>query len=391
MGLTYGKSTYSQLIDEVRHDLNLESELAGLTDEAIQRWVLEAEREICQLVEVEEEYDLGINTDVTEYFFQDRPAITAAADNGSGLIRVTAAAHGLVDGDIVFITGVLGTTEANGRFYVDVNSSSTFDLYEVFDIEGATNATPIVVTTTEAHGLSDADAVTISGVLGNTAANATSYVDVTGVKTFALYSDVGLTTEVAGNGAYTSGGIARHDSAFATAWTSGGRFWRDDEVPTWVKLVKRARRPWGNYFPKLEIYDNDSILDSERWQNVNVYSQSADWAPAVVSHNRRDGRRFLKFYPTPSEDKTVRLFCSMQIQPLLYLSDPLTTTIHLEQKYDPAIKAWVRAKMLSWAKFSDKLLAVKEQKVQIANAEFQSKMIVLRQTPKPSRMRVTYS
>jgi hypothetical protein len=74
-------------------------------------------------------------------------------------------------------------------------------------VTGATNATPIVVTT-GTHGLSDGDVVTISSVVGNTAANGTFYVKVTGFSTttFALYSDNTLTTGVAGNGAYTSGG-----------------------------------------------------------------------------------------------------------------------------------------------------------------------------------------
>jgi hypothetical protein len=54
--------------------------------------------------------------------------ITGAADNGSGLIRITAAAHGLSSGDQVLIASVTGTTEANGLHVVTVISSSTFDL-----------------------------------------------------------------------------------------------------------------------------------------------------------------------------------------------------------------------------------------------------------------------
>lgn len=86
----------------------------------------------------------------------------------------------------------------------------------VLFVTDATNATPIVITTSTAHGLADADQIAILGVGGNTAANAISYADVlTGggnidadgnsIK-FRLFSDSGLTTGVAGNGAYTSGG-----------------------------------------------------------------------------------------------------------------------------------------------------------------------------------------
>ena len=70
-------------------------------------------------------------------------------------------------------------------------------------ITGATNATPIVVTST-AHGFENGDKVTISGVLGNTAANGTFLVAGRTANTFQLTTLAGA--NVAGNGAYTSGG-----------------------------------------------------------------------------------------------------------------------------------------------------------------------------------------
>lgn len=65
-------------------------------------------------------------------------------------------------------------------------------------ITGATNASPIVITC-NSHGLQTGNVVTISGVLGNTAANGTYVVTRTGANTFSLNSSTG-------NGAYTSGG-----------------------------------------------------------------------------------------------------------------------------------------------------------------------------------------
>jgi hypothetical protein len=75
-------------------------------------------------------------------------------------------------------------------------------------INDATNATPIVITTTTDHGLSDGDQVRCVNVGGNTNANTLAYAKVTGYSTttFALYSDEDLTTAIAGNAAYTSGG-----------------------------------------------------------------------------------------------------------------------------------------------------------------------------------------
>jgi hypothetical protein len=70
-------------------------------------------------------------------------------------------------------------------------------------ITGATNATPIVITSA-AHGFSNGDKVTIAGVLGNTNANGTFLVASKSTNTFELNNLAGA--NIAGNGTYTSGG-----------------------------------------------------------------------------------------------------------------------------------------------------------------------------------------
>lgn len=65
-------------------------------------------------------------------------------------------------------------------------------------ITGATNATPIQITST-GHGLSSNQGVVITGVLGNTAANGTWIVTVVDANHYTLNTSVG-------NGVYTSGG-----------------------------------------------------------------------------------------------------------------------------------------------------------------------------------------
>ncbi len=55
-------------------------------------------------------------------------AVTATANNGSGLIRVTSIAHGLVTGDAALIASVGGTTEANGYWQVTKISNDVVDL-----------------------------------------------------------------------------------------------------------------------------------------------------------------------------------------------------------------------------------------------------------------------
>lgn len=66
-------------------------------------------------------------------------------------------------------------------------------------VTGATNASPIEITTSKDHGLATADSVSIEGVGGNTNANGQFTITVTGADTFTLDGTTG-------NGAYTSGG-----------------------------------------------------------------------------------------------------------------------------------------------------------------------------------------
>jgi len=75
-----------------------------------------------------------------------------------------------------------------------------------FTVSAASNASPIEITTSEVHGLSNGDYVTISDVGGNTNANGSFFVKFVSTTKFTLYSDKSLTTPVAGNDDYTSGG-----------------------------------------------------------------------------------------------------------------------------------------------------------------------------------------
>jgi hypothetical protein len=75
-------------------------------------------------------------------------------------------------------------------------------------ITAASNATPIVVTSTS-HGFSNGDIVVIRGVGGNTAANGTWKIANVAANTFELTTATRSTAlNSTGNGAYTSGGCA---------------------------------------------------------------------------------------------------------------------------------------------------------------------------------------
>lgn len=107
-----------------------------------------------------------------------------------------------------------GTIEPEASTGLPVNADAlpTFRIYdgEIFimnataaflhtgTVTGATNASPIVITSAN-HNLYDGMRVTISGVLGNTAANGTFVVTRIDANTFSLNGSTG-------NGSYTSGG-----------------------------------------------------------------------------------------------------------------------------------------------------------------------------------------
>ncbi|MFO0824393.1 MAG: beta-1,3-glucanase family protein [Gemmataceae bacterium] len=76
--------------------------------------------------------------------------------------------------------------------------------YPSGNVTDASNANPIVITSAN-HGLTTGDNVTVSGVMGNTAANGAFTVTVIDANTFSLNGSTG-------NGNYTSGGF----------WTTGG-------------------------------------------------------------------------------------------------------------------------------------------------------------------------
>lgn len=76
------------------------------------------------------------------------------------------------------------------------------DVGSPLTITAATNASPIAITTSAAHGLATGMFVRISGVVGNLAANGVFVITNTGASTFTLNGSTG-------SGAYTSGGTAQ--------------------------------------------------------------------------------------------------------------------------------------------------------------------------------------
>lgn len=81
---------------------------------------------------------------------------------------------------------------------VVTNGTGSAEQMESGNVTGATNASPIVITSAN-HGVSTGQPVTVSGVGGNSAANGSFLATAVDANTFSLQGSTG-------NGAYTSGG-----------------------------------------------------------------------------------------------------------------------------------------------------------------------------------------
>lgn len=99
----------------------------------------------------------------------------------------------------------------------DLWYSQTYEVFEgaveVATIAGATNASPIVITTNSANPLQSGDTVCVSGVFGNTGANGTFIVTVIDSTHFSLNSSTGT-------GGYSGGGSIAQIQKFITDKTS---------------------------------------------------------------------------------------------------------------------------------------------------------------------------
>jgi hypothetical protein len=146
-------------------------------------------------------------------------------------------------------------------------------------ITGATNATPIVVTTTSAHGLIDGDPIQITGVGGNTNANVQGFAKRTSYtgSTFGLYSDQALTQAVAGNSGYTSGGAV--SQALRIDGISG-----DFTLRLRVESLTAAKR--------VQIGIQDSV---DGFVNDIVTRGTIDLQGAILTSAMRDGLSLRKY------------------------------------------------------------------------------------------------
>jgi hypothetical protein len=138
------------------------------------------------------------------YWLIDSTGVPGASANGSW------AATGINSQTAIQPSGTWTPFPIGAKSTLAVSSGLVFASYAYgLTVTAATNAAPIVITTSVAHGLQNGQLVTITGVGGNTNANGTFSVAVLSPTTVALYSASIPNVQIAGNGAYTSGGVVQ--------------------------------------------------------------------------------------------------------------------------------------------------------------------------------------
>lgn len=345
--MQYAKSTYRQLIDAILSDVRWHPDVSKLSPEAFIYWILQAEEYICQRIDVKEEYVLRYLADISDYYYQDRPPVTAATNATPSVI--TATAHGLVLNDIFWITGIRGMTTAEGRMRAKAVATNTITLEHYRRVKDATNATPIVILLEETHPFVTGNSVVIAGVTGNTAANGTWTITKVNDWKFSLDTSVG-------NADYGGGGTAVKDVAADAAYISGGRFWKENEIPTYFRDFDYGTLLFGNTLKEV-----DEVTLEELEQRRARYEYSFPYLysyPIKMAPGRRNGIKYQTFEPTPLEDNNLTMYGKLNVNPDDYSGDPEGTNIHLSNQYNNMILAFVKAKVAS-ATMKDGKMALK--------------------------------
>ncbi len=369
MARTGDRSTYQHVIDMAFAGMPNTERLAEIPDSTFILWILRAEQEICNAMHVTDEYALDLRSTFDVVRFVENPVISAYSGG-----YLTSTAPGLAVGDRIYFDRMHGLADIYGKCEVtEVPNANSFTAKQCIDISGATNASPIVVTSILDHELAVGDSVTISGVLGNTAANGTFTISEVTRTTFTLQGSTG-------NAEYTSGGKALKTLALSSSFIGGGRFYRTHELPTYLGSVQAMVFTDGAYIGTLSREDERALIDSRSALSRSLGGAWAGYYPTKFGCYEQNGTRYLRIWPEPRADMTVSVFGQLQVQPTKFATDELGALIHLRPEYEPLIIKYVEAMLATDAR----------QRVGLYNAFRNGILVQTTEKPVTKRMRITY-
>ena len=339
----YGFPSYTEFCNDVRGDANIDGDLSTIDDNQLKLWILKAEERICQLAKVEDEWHLKMVTGASQFSFVENSPITLVT--AASPIVVTSVAHERVSLDRIRIIGVAGISQANGEFEITVLSPDTFSLAIAHDVQGATNATPIVINDPQ-HGFANASTVTISGVLGNTGANGTFVITVIDQDHYSLNTSIG-------NGTYTGGGkITQVTSGIGGTYLApSGHWYATNQIPQYFRDFKYGKMLVNSFIQEIIIADSVTVMDQQVKDNIFLLGQAATYIyPVKGAIIRRDMHRYFMIYPTPVVDILATFYGTLQINPVVFAADNLGAPIHLSVAWHEAILVFVRSRIAGFLK-----------------------------------------
>ncbi len=152
---------------------------------------------------------------------------------------------------------------------------------KVFTITGASNTTPIVVTATS-HGLLTGDAISISGITGNTNANGYFRITRLSANTFSL-QNYSTGADIAGNGAYGGAPVA------VTGIVQAGRVMAGDGTVAAPSIAFVSQPNYGLYSLSGQIVGTVLGVDVWGWTSSKHLKMVADTSLAWSTNTALSG------------------------------------------------------------------------------------------------------
>ena len=333
-GLTvYGKSTYDQLIDVLLSDIP-KPELRKLPPQTLMDWILRAEERICRLTSVREEFVLRYRQGVSDYELRNRPAISNAT-NATPIV-ITSSAHGITVNKRVYVFGCQGNTAANGTWFTSSAATDSLTINPGSYISGvAVDSVGLKVTTEVAHGFTTGDTITIAG-MDSTPIPDNDY-------TVTVVDDTNFTiTYSPADPTYSGGGVAYKKSASTGngIYSGGGRIWMDSELPTYINKVIGGSVFYGGINYNVRGYTIDD-LNRERPYYPSLYLSAFPLRAAIFT---KGALRFLRVDPAPQSDGDFTIYGEVQVTPKDHYGEDPSLVIQLPSEYDPMILDFMKAR-----------------------------------------------
>jgi hypothetical protein len=338
MTTNFGKSTYKQIIDDISFDFPEREKVSEFPPETLRRYICEAEEDVTRRITVKDARDLRLILGMEEYPFVDSTDIV-----GTGLVTATAGSN-MVTGPTVPLTGFV-YAYAGGATLLGAGTAFLTEV-SVGDhiIVGAETRTVLSVPRDNALLLTLPWDNTYEHVVG-----------VTSVTQFLNELIIGATVKIGGETkvvtSVTDDFTLTVDSAFTSTHTLVAFTYspRSTELSTEIKTADYIDRLEQTIYRQPTMETIETLLSQRQVDfGVPVYTNYNN--PVELSIWSQGGRRYLRCYPAPDEDKTITLYVQVTINPRIHTADTNASYIHVPSKYDHAIKQWLKAVMMEHLK-----------------------------------------